>query len=78
MGSSKDRSTSMHSEDNIDIRGKPTGGKHGAGRVGTPRCVARKGRNPACDRRDRERIRRIYEVDKGRAKGSATAFGRTE
>ena len=75
MGSSKDRSTSTHSEGNIDIRGKPTEGKRGAERVGTPRCAARKGRNPACDR---ERIRRIYEADKGRATGSATAFGRTE
>ena len=78
MGSSKDRSTSTHSEGNIDVRGKPTEGKSGAERVGTPRCATRKGRNPACDRRDRERVRRIYEAGKGRATGSATACGRTE
>ena len=78
MGSSKDRSTSTHSEDNIDVRGKPTEGKHGAERGRTPRCATRKGRNPACDQRDRERIRRIYDADKGRATGSVTAFGRTE
>ena len=32
MRSSKDRSTSTHSEKSIDIRGKPTEGNHGAGR----------------------------------------------
>ena len=78
MGSSKDQSTSTHSEDNIDIRGKSTEGKRGVERVGTPRCAARKRRNPACNRRDRESIRRLYEADKGRAIGSATAFGRTD
>ena len=67
MGSSKDRSTSTHSEDNTDVQAKPTEGKRGAGRVGTPRCAARK-----------RRIQRIYEVDKDRATGSSTAFGRTE
>ena len=78
MGSSKDRSTSTHSEDNTDVRGKPTEGKRGARRVGTPRCAARERRNPACIRRDRESIRRLYEADKRRATGSATAFGRTD
>ena len=63
MGSSKDRSTSTHSEGNTDVRGKPTEGKRGARRVGTTRCTARK-----------RRIRRICEADKG----SETAFGRTE
>ena len=63
MGSSKDRSTSTHSEDDTDVRGKPTEGKRGARRVGTTRCAARK-----------RRIRRICEADKG----SATAFGRTD
>ena len=62
MGSSKDRSTSTHSGESIDIRGKPTEGKRGAERVGTPRCAARKGRKPECDRRDPERIRRSRNV----------------
>ena len=42
MGSSKDQSMSAHSEDNINIRGEPTGGKCGTGRVGMPRCAAQK------------------------------------
>ena len=70
MGSSKDRSTSAHSKDNINVRGEPMRGKRRAGRVGTPRCAARKRRNPA--------ISRIYEADKGTATGLAMAFGRTE
>ena len=78
MVSSKDRSMSTHSEKNIDIRGKPMGGKRGAGRVDTPRCAARKRRNPACNRGDRESIRRIYEADKERSTGTTTTFGRTE
>ena len=78
MGSSKDRSTSTHSEESIDIRGKPTEGNRGAERVGMPRCAARERRSPACNRRDRESTRRLYEADKRRATGSATAFGRTD
>ena len=75
MGSSNDRSTSTHSEESIDIRGKPMEGNRGAERVGTPRCAARKRRNPACHRRDRESIRRLYEADKGRGIGWRQRLG---
>ena len=89
MGSPKDQRNNAHLEGNIDVRGEPTGGKRKAERVGTPRCsacggdrakggtyAAHKGRNPACDRRSRERIRRTYTADKARETGSTTTFGR--
>ena len=75
VGSTADERQRMTDDDS---RVKPSRGKRGAERVGTPRCAARKRRNPACNRRDRETIRRLYEADKGRATGSETAFGRTE
>jgi hypothetical protein len=77
MGSSKDQST--HSKGDVGERGEPTGGEHEAGRVGTPRYAARGRRNPACDRKGRERVRMVNKADKGRMTGSATVFrkGRT-
>jgi hypothetical protein len=76
MGSSKDQST--HSKGNASERERPTEGKRRAGRVGTSRDAARKRRNPACNRKGRERDRRIYKADEGRATRSATPSGRTE
>jgi hypothetical protein len=78
MGSSKDRSTNARSEDNTNVRGEPTGGKRRAGRVGTPRYETCGSREPACDRRIRERVRMVNKADKGRTTGSETAFGRAE
>jgi hypothetical protein len=76
MGSSKDQST--HSKGDVGERGEPTGGEHGTERVGTLRYATCGSREPAGDRRNRERIRMVNKADKGRTTGSKMAFGRAE
>ena len=75
--SSEDRSTSTHSESKIDIRGKPTEGKPGKGKVGMRRRAergdgrteggthaARVRRNSRCVRSDRGLDRGTYAAER--------------